>query len=96
MPVFQAGWKPDDVAWLHVFYGLPFALHPAVSGYDDQRLAERVRVPCGAGTGLKCDGRCRDACRFRSRMQGVNANLASEPCIGPFLRWLNSIPLNLH
>src|SRR5207249_10847694 len=42
--------KPDDVARSNLLSWSPLALRPSTPGGDDQRLPERMGVPCGPGT----------------------------------------------
>ena len=53
VPVLLAGSEPDHVAGMDLLYRAALALGPAAAGRDDQRLAERMRVPGGAGAGLE-------------------------------------------
>ena len=57
MPVLLARREPDDVAGADLLDRAALALHAAEAGGDEQRLAERVRVPRGAGARLEGDGR---------------------------------------
>ncbi len=50
---FLAGMVPDHVARANLFFRTTLALHPAAAGRDDQRLAQRMRVPGGASAGLE-------------------------------------------
>src|SRR6185312_16682415 len=52
MPVLEARREPHDVAWPHLFDRPAIALHPAETRYDDQGLAERMRVPGGSRAGF--------------------------------------------
>lgn len=65
MPVPLARRKPDDVAQSDFFNGTTRALHATDTRGDDQRLAQRVRVPCRASTGLEGDTSAGDASRSR-------------------------------
>ena len=49
MPVFFAGWEPDDIAGMEFFDGAAEALGATAAGGDDQGLAEGVGVPGSAG-----------------------------------------------
>ena len=55
VPMVFAGREPDDVAGADFLDGSALALRAAAAGGDDQRLAERVGVPGGAGAGLEGD-----------------------------------------
>src|ERR1035441_8082010 len=55
VPVLFSGREPDDVAGADFFDGAAQALRAAEAGGDDEGLAERVRMPGGAGTGLEGD-----------------------------------------
>src|SRR6266496_3869451 len=48
MPMLLAGGDPDHVAWPDLFDGSGFALNQAAAGGDDQRLPERMSMPCSA------------------------------------------------
>src|SRR4051794_30296814 len=55
MPMLESWRKPHGVARPHLFNRSALALYPSQSRGDDQALAQRMRVPRGPGTGLKCD-----------------------------------------
>jgi hypothetical protein len=55
MPVFHARRYPDDITRLELLLFTTLLLHPAGAGSHDQGLAERMGMPCRAGTGLKRD-----------------------------------------
>jgi hypothetical protein len=70
------------------------ALRPAEAGGDDQGLAERVRVPCGARAGLEGgDARARCACRRGRVEQWIDAYRSREPLGRAFGRRLGTAPL---
>ena len=58
-------------------------LRPAAAGGDDQRLAERMRVPGGARARLEGDGIGGRARRGADRKQRVDAHGAGEPVRRP-------------
>ena len=55
MPVLLAGGKPHHVAGPNFFDRAAPTLRPAATACDNQRLAERMRVPRGACAGFKRD-----------------------------------------
>ena len=73
MPVLLTRRKPDHITRPDFLDRPAPALHPAAARRDDQRLAQRVRVPCGPGAGLERDAGRRNACRIVCLKQGVNA-----------------------
>ena len=52
---FSPGREPDHVAGPDLLDRAALALRPAAAGGDDQRLPERMRVPCGARARLEGD-----------------------------------------
>ena len=79
MPVLLAGREPDHIAGADFLDRSALALRPAAAGGDDQRLAERVRMPCGAGARLERDARAAYAGRLGSIEERVDAHRAGEP-----------------
>src|SRR5215831_20734829 len=67
MPVLLTGGYPDDIALLDFFDGVTPTLHPTCAPGYDQDLAQRMTVPRGARSRLKCDEGARGSCR-RSRL----------------------------
>ena len=55
------GREPDNISGLNHFNRATFALHASATGSDDERLSQRMRMPCRAGTGFKRDDRTSDA-----------------------------------
>src|SRR5258706_7316540 len=53
VPMPVVGRAPDDVARPDLDSFLAFAPGPADAGRDDQRLPERMAMPCGARAGLE-------------------------------------------
>jgi hypothetical protein len=64
VPMLQAGRKPHNVPGPHFLDAAAFALHAAESEKDHECLAERVRVPCRARTGLKRHHGTANPCRI--------------------------------
>ena len=55
VPVLFTGRKPDHIARPDFLNGPAPTLRPTATCRNDQRLTERVRMPCGAGTRLEGD-----------------------------------------
>ena len=55
VPMLLARRKPDDVTRPDFFDRTSPALRPSAAGGHDQSLTQRMRVPGGAGAGLKRD-----------------------------------------
>ena len=66
VPVLLAGRNPDDVTRANFFNRAAPALGPAATGRDDERLAERVCMPCCARARLEGYSRALDECRIGS------------------------------
>ena len=64
MPVAAARLAKDDVAGAELLFWLALALVPADARGDDQRLAERMRVPRGAGARVEAHQRAGEAGRI--------------------------------
>ena len=79
VPVLLAGREPDHVTGPDLLDGAAPALHPAAAGRDDQRLAERMRVPRGSRTRLERDAGAETQGRIRRLKQRIDANGAGEP-----------------
>ena len=96
VPVLLARCEPDDVARPDLLDRTVLALGPAAPRHDDQRLAERMRVPRGACPGFEGDARTSDAGRRGRREQRVNADRAGEPLRGAPAGRLQANSFNLH
>src|SRR6266487_4323361 len=55
VPVLFVGRKPDDIAGVNFLDAPTPNLHPAVTGCDDQGLAQGMGVPCRSRPGLERD-----------------------------------------
>src|SRR5437016_1554469 len=55
VPMLFSRRKPYYVARTNFFNRAAFALSASIAGGNNQSLAERMRVPCGASAGLKGD-----------------------------------------
>ena len=78
MPMPQAGREPDDIAGPDFLDRPALRLCPAEPGRDDQRLAERMRVPRTARARLERDVPAGYARRIARLEQWVDAHRASE------------------
>src|SRR4051812_37409289 len=96
MPMFLAGLEPNHISRTDLFDRSSFVLHPAEAEGDNQRLAERMRVPGGAGAGLEGDGCAGYSRRRGHRDEWIDPYCAGEPVRGSFVRRLRSAALNLH
>ena len=85
VPMFFAGRKPDDVSGANFLDGTAPALGAAATGGDDERLAERMGMPSGAGAGLESDGGAGGARRRAGLKEWIDADRASEPIGGAFV-----------
>src|SRR4051794_24160257 len=72
MPVLLARREPDHVSRTDFFDGAAFTLSPAETGRHDQRLPQRVRVPCSPGTWFEGDARATHPRRIRRLEQRIN------------------------
>src|SRR6266508_6332740 len=78
MPMLQAGRKPDHITGPNFLDRPALALNPAAAGHDNQSLAERMRMPGGAGTRLEGDAAATNPCRIGRLEQRVHADRAGE------------------
>lgn len=94
--MFLAGREPDDVAGMDGLDGAAPALGEAGAGGDDERLAEGVGVPGGAGAGLKGDARALAAGGCRGLEEGIDPDAAGEVVGRAFGRGAGTVSLNIH
>jgi len=73
MPMFLPRREPDHIPWSNVLDRTTQALDPAEALRHDQRLAQRMGVPCSPRAGFTRDTGPDHAGRFRGLEQGVNA-----------------------
>src|SRR5262245_7130588 len=96
VPMLQSRWEPNDIARPHLLDGTSLALHAAKARQDDQRLSERVRVPRGACSRLKCNASGSDAGALGCRNERINSHRPREIlCLTPAGR-LRAVAPNLH
>lgn len=88
--------EPDDVAGADLLDGTAFALHATEARCDDQRLAERMGVPGGAGAGLEGDAGASRACGAGHGKQRVDTHAAGKPIGWSFGRRLRTASLDIH
>src|SRR5690606_13072826 len=67
------------IAGTDVFYRATLTLHPPEAGGDDQRLAERMGMPCGARARLKGDVCALHPVGIGGVEQCVDAHASGEP-----------------
>src|SRR4051812_29125413 len=84
VPVLLAGWKPDHVTRPDFLDWPALALRPSNARGDDQRLAERVRVPRRPCARLEGDQGHRDTGRIRGLKERINTDRAGEPLCRTF------------
>ena len=96
VPMFLARRAPDDIARPDFSFQSSVAFDPTTAGGNDQRLSERVRVPCCSSTGLEGDTNGEDACGLGRLRQRVNPDGSGEVLIWPLARRLGPVSLDLH
>jgi len=79
VPVLLAGREPDDIAGADLLDWPAPTLRPAAPRDDEQRLAERMRVPRGARTGIEPHHIRPESGRVGSLDQRVLPDRAGEP-----------------
>src|SRR5215472_9949662 len=78
VPVFLARLEPDHVAWMNFLDRSAPALYTPAASRHDQRLAQRVGVPCRPSAGLERDTGAVHACRIGRLEQRVNADRSGK------------------
>src|SRR5918993_1266025 len=96
MPVLLARREPDHLSGADLLDGPTLTLNQTVAGRDDQGLAQRMRVPRGAGAELEGHARAADAGRIAGLEQGIDPDGASEPVGRPFASGLRANSLDFH
>lgn len=79
VPVLLAGWEPDHITGPYLLGKSAFALGPAAACRDDQRLTERMRVPCGSRARLKGYAGTLNECRFGRLEKWIDSDRTGEP-----------------
>src|SRR5882724_804545 len=69
---------PDRIAGSNFLFRATLALDPPAPGRDDQRLPQRMRVPCCPSAGLERDTDGEHTCRSWRLGQWVNAHSAGK------------------
>src|SRR5580658_5517578 len=93
VPVLFSGFEPEDVARADLFDWAAPALRAAAAGCDNERLAERVRMPGCAGSGFEGDAGADYACWVGRGKQRIDPDGAGEPLGRPFAGWLGATSL---
>jgi hypothetical protein len=88
MPMFFARREPDHISRMNLFNRTTLALHPTAAGRDNQRLTQRVSMPCSSGAGFECDTGASCAGRSVYLEQGIDAHRAGKPIGRSFSGWL--------
>ena len=78
MPMLLAGRNPHHIAGSDFFNRSALGLDPAQARHDDQRLAERMRMPCRAGARLEGNAAAIQAYRFSHLKHRLRANRTAE------------------
>ena len=65
VPVLLVRWEPHNISRTNFLHRAAFTLGPATTRSHDERLPERMRVPCGPCAWFKSDARTLNACRLR-------------------------------
>src|SRR5689334_4305173 len=83
MPVLFAWREPNHITGTDFLDGAAFTLRPSGTGRDNQRLAERMRMPGRARAGRKSDTGTAAARGLSCLKQRVDADRAGEIVGGP-------------
>src|SRR5260370_13151868 len=96
VPMLLTRRNPDDVTRPNLLDRPSPALCPATTSRHDQGLTERVRVPCGSGTGLEGDTGADSAGRSVRTKQRITMHCAREILRRSFAGRLRSASLDFH
>jgi len=96
VPVLFARGKADHIAGADFLDRAAQPLHPAKARRDDQRLAQRMGMPSGAGARLEGDAGALHAVGRCGIEQRVNADAPGEPIGWPGTRGDVSGAKNVH
>ncbi len=72
------GRDPDDVSFADFFHRITPPLHAAHAFGHNQRLPQRVSMPCSVRPGIERDQRAACAARSTRYEQGINTHLAGK------------------
>src|SRR6476469_5106608 len=86
VPMLQARRKPHHIAGADFLDRSALALHPSETGGDDQRLAERMRVPGRPGSGFEGDLAAAYPPRVWSLEERIHSDRTGEPVGIPLRR----------
>src|SRR5258708_40317050 len=96
MPVLLAGRARDDIAGSNEYGRLSPALGDTEPGCDNERLAERMRVPSSSSPGLEGDARSSHTCRCCRLKKRVDPYRAAEVLAGAWACRLRATALCVH
>src|SRR5260370_1106847 len=96
MPVLLAGREPHDVTRANFFERTSPALCEAAARRDDKGLAERMGVPCGAGTWFEGNAGTLNKRRIGRLKKRIDPHGASEPVRRSLDRRLGATSLDFH
>src|SRR5213593_4940332 len=94
--MFLSGRARDHIPDVDLFDGTFPTLDDAATGHYNERLTERMGVPCRVGPWLERDARPLNAPRGSCLEQGLNAHLAGEPFPGTLARRSRTASFDLH
>src|SRR3989442_2883994 len=86
----------DHISGIDLFHRTSPALHEAATGRHDERLTERMCMPCRAGPRLERHTRTLHAPRGTCLEQGLDAHLAGEPIRRSLARRSRTACLDFH
>src|SRR5690348_760977 len=96
VPVFFARREPDDITRANLLDGSAFALRPATACCDDERLPQRMCMPCSPGPRFEGHARALNKRGIGRLEQRINARVSSEPIGRTFCGWLRANSFNFH
>src|SRR5664279_517390 len=96
VPVLLRGREPYHISGPNLLHRSTFPLTSSASRRHDQRLPQRMRMPCRSCARLKCHARALYACRLRRLEQRIDPNRPREPIAWSLRRGLRSHYLDFH
>ena len=96
VPVLLVRREPDHITRPDLLNGSAFMLSPAAACRDNERLPQRMGVPCSPRTGLKRDTGALNQCGIGRLEQRIDPNGASKPIRRPFTGSLRANSFDIH